>query len=55
MFLLMLEKTPKHMECLELNYYQKKMPNSVLIPEGYAHGYSTISEESIVVYLQSDN
>jgi dTDP-4-dehydrorhamnose 3,5-epimerase len=29
--------------------------NSVLIPEGYAHGYSTISEESIVVYIQSGN
>lgn len=28
---------------------------SVLIPEGFAHGYSTISEESIVVYLQSGN
>ena len=28
---------------------------AVLIPEGFAHGYSTLSEESIVVYLQSGN
>lgn len=28
---------------------------AVLIPEGFAHGYSTLSENSIVVYLQSGN
>ena len=28
---------------------------SVLIPEGFAHGFATLSESSIVVYLQSEN
>lgn len=28
---------------------------AVLVPEGFAHGYSTLSENSIVVYLQSGN
>lgn len=28
---------------------------SVLIPEGFAHGFSTLSKESVVVYLQSGN
>lgn len=28
---------------------------SLLIPEGFAHGYSTLSEKSVVVYLQSGN
>jgi len=28
---------------------------SILIPEGFAHGYSTLSSESVVVYLQSGN
>lgn len=28
---------------------------SILIPEGFAHGYSTLSEYSIVAYLQSEN
>lgn len=28
---------------------------SILIPEGFAHGYSTLSENSVVVYLQSGN
>lgn len=28
---------------------------SVLIPEGFAHGYATLSKSSIVVYLQSEN
>lgn len=28
---------------------------SILIPEGFAHGYSTLSESSVVVYLQSGN
>lgn len=26
---------------------------AVLIPEGFAHGFSTLSEQSVVVYLQS--
>jgi len=28
---------------------------SVLIPEGFAHGFATLSKSSIVVYLQSEN
>ena len=28
---------------------------SVLIPEGFAHGFATLSKSSVVVYLQSEN
>ena len=33
----------------------EKDSSGIFIPEGYAHGYSVISDEAIVVYLQSDN
>ena len=39
-------------DSLELTGEDKK---SVLIPKGFAHGYSTLSDEAIIVYLQSDN
>jgi dTDP-4-dehydrorhamnose 3,5-epimerase-like enzyme len=28
---------------------------ALLIPEGFAHGYSTLSNEAILIYLQSGN
>ena len=37
---------------INLNEDDKK---AILIPKGYAHGYSTLSEEAIIVYLQSGN
>ena len=37
---------------IKLNADDKK---AILIPEGYAHGYSVLSEFAVVTYLQSDN
>ena len=32
-----------------------KKKQQLYVPKGFAHGYSTLSDEAIIVYLQSDN
>ena len=37
---------------LKLN---EKDKNALLVPKGFAHGYSTLSDDAVIVYLQSGN
>ena len=32
---------------------EEKVPNSILVPKGFAHGFSVISDTATVLYLQS--
>jgi dTDP-4-dehydrorhamnose 3,5-epimerase len=32
---------------------EEKIPNSILVPKGFAHGFSVISDTATVLYLQS--
>ena len=38
---------------IDFTYLSEKDSHSILIPEGFAHGFSVLSESATVVYLQS--
>ena len=52
MFLQTLEKNLKHMVSTDTSSYSAD-DLALFIPKGFAHGYSTITSTSTVVYLQS--
>ena len=36
-------------------YFNLKKDDILYIPKGFAHGYSTLSDDAVIVYLQSGN